>query len=134
MAETEFPSKVDWREMREFTGADLTRSFVLFWELESETLMVDIDLFLTPEHPFYEKPRPSEKACIRPAVIEFPFCDRIESKEMSADTDPATMITKLGHGAIEGLRRLVDGRYEIKGEFGVVLLNAERPILRLKGP
>jgi hypothetical protein len=134
MAETAFASKVDWREMREFAGADLTRSFVLFWELESETLMVDIDLFLTPEHPFYEKPRPSEKACIRPAVIEFPFCDRIESEEIPADTDSATMVTKLDRGAIEGLRRLVDGRYELKGEFGVVLLNAERPILRLKGP
>lgn len=134
MAETAFASKVDWREFREFAGADLTRSFVLFWELESETLMVDIDLFLTPEHPFYEKPRPSEKACIRPAVIEFPFCDRIESEEIPADTDPATMVTKLDHGAIEGLRRLVDGRYELKGEFGVVLLNAERPILRLKRP
>ncbi len=134
MANTAFASKVDWREMREFAGTDLTRSFVLFWELESETLMVDIDLFLTPEHPFFEKPRPSEKACIRPAVIEFPSCDRIESEEIPADTDPATMITKLDHGAIEGLRRLVDGRYEIKGAFGVVMLEAERPILRLKGP
>jgi hypothetical protein len=134
MAETAFASKVDWREMREFAGADLTRSFVLFWELESKTLAIDIDLFLMPEHPFYEKPRPSEQACIRPAVIEFPFCERIESEEIPADTDPATMVTKLDHGAIEDLRRLVDGRYELKGEFGVVLLNAERPILRLKGP
>jgi len=133
MAETEFPSKVDWCEMREFAGADLTRSFVLFWELESETLMVDIDLLLTPEHPFYEKPRPSEQACIRPAVVEFPFCDRIESNAVPTDTHPATMVAKLGHGAIEGLRRLVDGRYEIRGEFGVVMLDAERPILRLKG-
>ena len=133
MAETPLPSKADWREIREFAGADLTRSFVLFWELESETLMVDIDLFLTPEHPFYEKPRPSEKVCIRPAVIEFPFCDRIESNAVPADTDPAILVTKLGHGAIEGLRRLVDGRYEIKGEFGLVMLDAERPILRLKG-
>jgi len=80
MAETAFASKVDWREFREFAGADLTRSFV-------------------------------------------PFCDRIESEEIPADTDPATMVTKLDHGAIEGLRWLVDGRYELKGEFGVVLLN-----------
>lgn len=134
MAETPLPSKADWREIREFAGVDLTRSFVLVWELESETLVVDIDLFLTPEHPFYEKPRRSENACIRPAVIEFPFCDRIESDGMSADTDPAAVVSELGHGAIEGLRRLVDGRYEVKGEFGTVMIDAERPILRLKGP
>jgi len=133
MADTPLPSKADWREIREFSGVDLASSFVLFWELESETLMVDIDLFLTPEHPFYEKPRPSEQACIRPAVIEFPFCERIESNVVPADTDPATMAGELGHGAIEGLRRLVDGRYEVRGEFGVVMLSAERPILRLKG-
>ncbi len=133
MAETPLPSKADWREIREFAGVNLARSFVLFWELESERLMVDIDLLLTPEHPFYEKPRPAEKACIRPAVIEFPFCDRIESDVVPADTDPAALAGKLGHGAIKGLRRLVDGRYELRGEFGVVMLSAERPILRLKG-
>ncbi len=126
-------SIVDWREFRDFAATDLSRSFVLSWALESETLMIDIDLYLTPEHPFYEKPRPSEKACIRPAVIEFPFCDRIESDDMPANTHPETLASKLGHGGIKGLSRLADGRYEIRGEFGVVVLDAERPILRLKG-
>lgn len=134
MAKSPMQSTVDWREFREFAAADLSRSFVLSWALESETLLIDIDLYLTPEHPFYEKPRPSEKACIRPAVIEFPFCDRIESDDMPADTDPETLASKLGHGGIEGLSRLADGWYEIRGEFGVVVLDAERPILRLKGP
>jgi hypothetical protein len=31
------------------------------------------------------------------------------------------------------LSRLAGGRYEVRGEFGVVVVNAERPILRLKG-
>ena len=39
-----------------------------------------------------------------------------------------------GHGSIEGLSRLAGGRNEVRGEFGVVVLDAERPILRLKGP
>ena len=134
MAEAPMQSIVDWREFREFAAADLCRSFVLTWALESKTLVIEIDLYLTPEHPFYEKPRPSEDACIRPAVIEFPFCDRIESDDMPVDTDPETLVGKLGHGGIEGLSRLADGRYEIKGKFGVVMLDAERPILRLTGP
>ena len=133
MAETPMQSIVDWREFQEFAAVDLSRSFVLTWALESETLLIDIDLYLMPEHPFYEKPRPSETACIRPAVIEFPYCERIESDERPADTEPGKKAGKLGHGSIEGLSRLADGRYEVRGEFGVVVLDAERPILRLKG-
>ena len=64
----------DWRKLREFVAVDLTRSFVLSCDVESETLLIDSDLYLTTAHPFYEKPRPSEKACIRSAVIEFPYC------------------------------------------------------------
>jgi len=124
----------DWRMLREFAAVDLERSFVLSWELESGTLLVDVDLFLTPEHPFYEKPRPAEKVCIRAAVIEFPLCDRLESDHVLANSGPATVASQLGHGAIAGLRKLADGRYEINGDFGVVLVDAERPILRLKGP
>ena len=132
MAETPMQSIVDWRDFREFAAVDLSRSFVLTWALESATLVIDIDLYLTPEHPFYEKPRSSENACIRPAVIEFPYCERIEFGEVTADTDAEKMASKLGHGSIEGLSRLAGGRYEIRGEFGVVVLDAERPILRLK--
>lgn len=134
MAETPRQSIVDWREFREFAATDLSRSFVLTWALQSEALVVEIDLYLTTEHPFYEKPRPSENACIRPAVIEFPFCDRIESDDMPVDTDLQTLAGKLSHGNIDGLSRLADGRYEIKGGFGVIVLDAERPILRLTGP
>ena len=134
MAETPMQSIVNWREFREFAAVDLSKSFILTWALESETLVIDIDLYLTPEHPFYEKPRSSESACIRPAVIEFPCCERIESGEVPTDPGAEKMAGKLGHGSIEGLSRLADGRYEVRGEFGVVVVDAERPILRLKGP
>ena len=63
---------VSWRQLREFADVDLTQSFVLSWHLDGEMLVVDVDLYLEPEHPFYEPPRPAEKACIRPAVVEFP--------------------------------------------------------------
>ena len=124
---------VDWRQLREFAGVDLTASFVLSWHFQSETLTVDVDVLLTPEHPFYEKPRPKERVCIRPAVIEFPYCESLSCSEL-AEAMPATIAGKLGHGAITGLRRLEDGCYEIDGEFGTVRIDAERPLLRLKGP
>ena len=42
-------------------GVDLAKSFILSWHVEAETLVIDIDLYLEPEHPFYETPRPAEK-------------------------------------------------------------------------
>lgn len=123
----------DWRKLREFSDVDLSGSFVLSWHLESETLLIDIDVLLEEKHPFYEKPRPAEKTCIRPAIIEFPYCEGIGRKS-GALVLPAEIVSKLRHGSIKGLRCLSDGRYEIEGEFGTVFINAERPLLRLKGP
>lgn len=125
----------DWREMREFSAVELTKSFVLSWGTESESLLIDLDLFLCPDHAFYEKPRPAEKACFRPALLEFPFCSSIRSDADAEGSQPVSeAVEALTLGAIAGLRRVRDGHYEITGGFGQVEINAERPILRLKGP
>lgn len=124
---------ISWRQLREFADVDLTRSFVLSWHAEGEILVIDIDLFLAPEHPFYEKPRPAEKACIRPACIEFPSCEAVQCGDIDS-SEVAETAGNLGHGAIKDLVVLDDGRYAISGEFGTVSLVAERPILRLKRP
>ena len=125
--------KAGWRELREFADVDLARSFVLSWAAEGEALLVDIDLFLEPQHPFYEKPRPAEKVCIRPAVIEFPFFENLRLAGLDSK-QAAEIIGVLRHGAIEDLSVSGDGCYELSGEFGTVSLQAERPLLRLKGP
>ena len=125
----------DWTELREFNAVDLTASFVLSWNTESESLLIDLDLFLCPDHAFYEEPRPAEKACFRPALLEFPYCDGIKSDGIPDDHKSVSDAAEaLAHGAISGLRRIGNGVYEITGEFGRVEINAERPILRLKGP
>ena len=123
----------NWRQLREFADVDLTQSFVLSWHIEAEALVIDIDLLLEPEHPFYEKPRPAEKVCIRPATIEFPYCEdvRLAGNENGEVSD---IVQEIGHGAITDLSVPNDSRYAITGEFGTVSLSAERPILRLKGP
>jgi len=123
---------ISWRKLREFADVDLARSFVLSWHVEGEILVIDIDLLLEPEHPFYEEPRPAEKACIRPAFIEFPYCDNVQSSEVG-NGEVTEILGKLSLGAISDLVVLDDGRYAISGEFGTVSLAAERPILRLKG-
>lgn len=125
---------VGWRKLREFADVDLTKSFILSWHVESATLMIDVDLFLEPDHPFYEKPRPAEKVCIRPAIIEFPYCDSISPDRGDVDGSLGDIAAALEIGAIEGLRRFNDGPFEIRGDFGMVRIDAERPILRLRGP
>lgn len=123
---------VDWRKLREFAAVELDHSFILSWKYEAETLLIDIDVRLGPAHPFYEKPRPAEKVCIRPATIEFPYCEglAVDGKESASIAEAAR---GLGHGAIKGLQVHEDGQYEINGEFGTVFVTADRPILRLKG-
>ena len=125
---------VDWRRLREFAGVDLTHSFVLTWYLEADTLFIDCDILLLPDHPFYEKPRPAEKVCIRPAIIEFPFCTAVFGDGATAGENLDDSVKQLGHGAISGMQRCADGRYELRGEFGRVIIDAERPVLKLKGP
>jgi hypothetical protein len=52
---------------------------------------------------------------------------------LTGSGDIRSRVSRLGHGAISGMRRHADGRYELQGEFGNVIIEAERPVLRLKG-
>lgn len=128
---SDWDDSTDLQQLPEFAGVDLSRSYVLSWHVESDALLIDVDLYLTPEHPFFEKPRPAEKVCIRPACIEFPFCEVLvlEGTEQGELID---IIEIIGHGALHGLRRLSELRYEITGEFGTVFVEAEQPVLKLK--
>lgn len=120
---------VGWRRLNEFSGVDLSKSFVLSWRLEGDALHIELDLHLTPEHPFYEKPRPAEKYCIRPAILEFPHCDGLVTGDGARA--PGEVAAALGHGAIADFNRRDEGPYEITGDFGTVTIDAERPVLRL---
>lgn len=122
----------DWRQLREFRSVDLEKSFVLSWDIAAEALSIDLDLFLCPDHPFYEEPRPAEGACFRAAILEFPYCTRAAPGASEADAEPRDTVHKLRAGKIAGLRRTGEGEYEIVGDFGTVEVHAERPLLRLK--
>ena len=123
----------NWTELREFAAIDLERSYVVAWKTEGESLLIDLDLFLLPEHAFYEEPRPAEGACFRQAVIEFGYCTQVTAPGKEGDGKLPGAIETLKAGRIAGLRRSGDGYYEITGEFGTVAITAERPLLRLIG-
>lgn len=120
----------DWRELREFKAVDLTQSYVLAWQVESGSLLIDVDLYLCPNHAFYEEPRPAEKACYRPAFIDFPHCE--SATDSATGRHLADSVTMLQSGKIHSLKRTGEGRYEISGHFGTVSIRAERPMVRLK--
>lgn len=125
---------VDWRKLREFADVELTESYILSWHVEGDSLVIDVDLTLAADHPFFEKPRPAEKLCIRPAVIEFPYCESIRTDGIVIEEPLKDAVARLGIGAINGLKRMNEGPFEIHGEFGTVRIDAERPILRLRAP
>ena len=124
---------VDWTKLREFRATDLTKSFVLSWELNGTVLQIDLDVNLNPQHALYEKPRPSEGACFRAALLEFPDCTSVVDVDSRAAPGPLSLfLARLPHGQISGLRLTADGEYELSGEFGTLQIHADRPILRLK--
>ncbi len=127
-------AETNWTEFREFATVDLEQSFVIAWESEGQSLMIDLDVVLRPGHTFYEEPRPAEGACYRPAVIEFPICTQITAPGKDGSDDVTEAIELLKVGRIAGFRRTGSGRYAISGEFGIVGINSERPLLRLKVP
>lgn len=65
--------------------------------------------------------------------VEFPYCDELQP-DGGSNGEVSEITSKIGLGAISDLSITDDGRYAIIGEFGTVSINAERPILRLKGP
>jgi len=120
----------DWRDLREFKAVDLVQSYVLAWIVDAGSLLIDVDLCLCPEHSLYEEPRPAEKACYRPAFIDFPHCESATDSLTRAHL--VDSVKKFRPGKVGGLRRTGEGRYEIVGEFGTVSIRAERPMVRLK--
>ena len=124
----------DWRQLREFRGVDMEASFIVGWHYEAGLLSIDMDILLTPDHPFYEPPRPSQKGCIRAAVIEFPYCRSVSrGGDEAGSLQDLAAVAALEHGAVQSFCVYDDGVYEITGAFGQVVVEAERPVMRLTG-
>ena len=130
---SESDDAVGWQQLREFGDVDLSKSYILSWAVDGETLKIDVDMVLKETHAFYEKPRPREKICIRPAIIEFPYCESVTLNSVPQDETMQETVQRLGLGAIRDFRRINDGPFEIHGEFGVVCIDSDRPLLRLRG-
>ena len=61
-----------------------------------------------------------------------PLCESVTLDALPRDETMQETVQRLGLGAISDLRRINDGPFEIHGEFGVVCIDSERPLLRLR--
>lgn len=111
-------------------GIEISKSYVLSWATEAESLLIDADLLLAPDHPAFEEPRPSEKLCYRPAWIEFPWCTAVQTGDRAGSA--AEIVAMLRTGKINSLCAAGEGSWELAGEFGVVVIRSEAPMVRLK--
>jgi hypothetical protein len=111
-------------------GIRISESYVLSWSTEAESLIIDADLLLTPDHPAFEEPRPAEKQCYRPAWVEFPWCTAVRA--LNRNGPAAEVIRLLGDGKIRSLQAAGDGNWELAGEFGTVVIHSEAPMVRLR--
>lgn len=122
---------IDWRQLREFTDIDLDESYVLSWSCGQADLVLDVDLCLGFDHPFYEKPRPAEKGCYRAAHIIFPEYSMVAFIGDEDESEIVEDLESLPSGKISGLTRDDIGRYELHGKFGSLRIASKRLMVRL---
>ena len=124
--------ETDWRSLREFRGIDLSASFALGFKFDGGKFQVDADLCLLEDHAFYETPRPAEKACFRPASIDFDDCREIVVDSGESATDLRSAAAAIGGGQMRDFRKTGPARYRFEGDFGTVAIIAERPVVRFR--
>lgn len=61
-----------------FDGVLTTDSFILGWHREGDRLIFVLEASLWPGHPDYERPRPDEWTCYKPARLVFEGVHSIE--------------------------------------------------------
>lgn len=123
---------VSWKEFREFRGVDLEASFLLSAATMGDTLRLEFDLVLTPEHALYETPRPAQKACVRAGTVEFPYLDSLTIDDRAVEpADTASSLASLQPGKVASLVVTGEGNYLLTGEFGTVAFESGRPILHI---
>ena len=70
-------SPTDWRKLLEFAAVDLDRSFILSWHFESETLLVDVDLFLEEKAPLLRETQAGGKSMYSTCDYRISFLRRL---------------------------------------------------------
>jgi len=61
-----------------FEGIDFEQSFLLGVIYDDESLTLEMEFNLTPQHPRYEPPQPGEEGCFRGGYVRFADIDDLQ--------------------------------------------------------
>lgn len=124
--------KLSYTQLDGFEHLYLEDSFVLDIAAHPGRLTITIELVLTPEHPEYQPPSPSEQYCMRPGVIEFESVRRLAWTGQG--TPPSTDASgTIDYGNIEEFEATED-TVTLQGDFGQLEIESTTPTVRLVNP
>lgn len=109
---------MDWTELEQFRGIDLTDSFILGWRLEGQRVIFELEASIWPESEYYMPPKPGEYTCYRRATLAFKnVIECIGLPSMESAPKSADAAGKIDFGNIDSLQILDDG-FSVSGDFG----------------
>lgn len=120
-------------KIHDLKNIDLWESFVLGWELKENSLCINIDAYLFPEHPSYTKPLENEWACFVNARLIFENVSELKGYNLLRKDNPAIDASgEKDYGHIEEFKYTVLGQYLFTIEFaGELSFKATRVSLEL---
>src|SRR5438094_9384182 len=102
-------------------GVDWQDTFVLAWRMERDRLVFNVLASLSPGHPAYAPPPPSDWTCYRAAELIFDGTRQVTGlKEMEKVRPTVDPDGTADYGNIDSLSRDDDGTFMLSGDFGEV--------------
>lgn len=113
-------------------GLLLDDTFVLAWDQSADSLTFFVLASLLPEHPEFSAPTEGDWTCYRAGLIQFRGVTSVDGLVPQASIVPTTDASgSVDYGCIDHLSLVEPGKYRVGGEFGDVLVVAERVLVVL---
>jgi len=120
----------DWTTISAFDRLDLSESFILSWLADNGDLLFEVDFALAEGHPDYCQPRLGERACFRRGTLRFPNVRSMARLPSMAEVRPAFDATgEIDYGHFDSFVEVASGQFEVSGDFGVLRLESDQPIV-----
>ena len=116
-----------------FEHVDLQGSIVLSWRIETDRLIVELEISLMPSHPQYSERMPGERSCFRRGRLVFPKIRSVSGLFSMDEVQPSIDATGSPDYDTVYTLKSDDGRlFYFEGEFGEVTLECGAPRLDLE--
>lgn len=119
-----------YEELPGFRDVYLEDSFVLAIDVTEARVRFDLEVVLRTSHANYCVPRPGEQYCFRRGTLEFPRVRRTEwiEKHVAPSIDASG---SRDFGNVDEFVETASGVFKIGGDWGVLMLESDTPVLQL---